>query len=55
MASGTKPEAREAIASAGETQATIVDLKFCDLRGTWQLTRSGASAVFSRRGARLRP
>jgi glutamine synthetase len=36
LANGTKPEAREAIAWAGETQAAMVDLKFCDLLGTWQ-------------------
>ena len=36
LANGTKPEAREAIAWAGQTQATMVDLKFCDLLGTWQ-------------------
>ena len=32
----TKPEAKEAIAWAGQTQAQMVDLKFCDLLGTWQ-------------------
>jgi glutamine synthetase len=32
----TKPDAREAIEWAGETSATMVDLKFCDLLGTWQ-------------------
>jgi glutamine synthetase len=32
----TKPDAREAIEWAGQTQATMVDLKFCDLLGTWQ-------------------
>jgi hypothetical protein len=32
----TKPAAKEAIAWAGETQAQMVDLKFCDLLGTWQ-------------------
>jgi glutamine synthetase len=36
LANGTKPLAREAIAWAGETQAMMVDLKFCDLLGTWQ-------------------
>jgi glutamine synthetase len=36
LANGTKPHAREAIAWAGETQAAMVDLKFCDLLGTWQ-------------------
>jgi glutamine synthetase len=32
----TLPAAREAIEWAGETQATMVDLKFCDLLGAWQ-------------------
>jgi glutamine synthetase len=32
----TKADAREAIEWAGQTQATMVDLKFCDLLGTWQ-------------------
>ncbi|HEY8775332.1 MAG TPA: glutamine synthetase, partial [Gaiellaceae bacterium] len=32
----TKPEAREALEWAGETRAKMVDLKFCDLLGTWQ-------------------
>jgi glutamine synthetase len=32
----TKPEAREAIAWADTTRAQMVDLKFCDLLGTWQ-------------------
>jgi glutamine synthetase len=32
----TKPDAREAMEWAGQTQATMVDLKFCDLLGTWQ-------------------
>ena len=32
----TKPGAGEAIAWAGQTQARMVDLKFCDLLGTWQ-------------------
>src|SRR5262245_35699649 len=31
-----KPDAREALEWAGQTQATMVDLKFCDLLGTWQ-------------------
>src|SRR6187399_2659269 len=34
--SETAPDAREAIEWAGETRATMVDLKFCDLLGTWQ-------------------
>ena len=32
----TQPAAREALEWAGETQAKMVDLKFCDLLGTWQ-------------------
>ena len=32
----TLPDAREALAWATETRATMVDLKFCDLLGTWQ-------------------
>jgi glutamine synthetase len=36
LANGTVPAAKEAIAWAGETQAQMVDLKFCDLLGTWQ-------------------
>ena len=38
LANGAKeaPAAKEAIAFAGETQAQMVDLKFCDLLGTWQ-------------------
>ena len=30
------PAAKEAIAWAGQTQAQMVDLKFCDLLGTWR-------------------
>src|SRR5438034_5654275 len=30
------PAAREAIEWAGQTQAQLVDLKFCDLLGRWQ-------------------
>jgi len=30
------PDAREALEWAGETHAVMVDLKFCDLLGTWQ-------------------
>ena len=30
------PDAREALAWATETRAAMVDLKFCDLLGTWQ-------------------
>jgi glutamine synthetase len=38
LANGAKtaPAAKEAIAWAGETQAQMVDLKFCDLLGSWQ-------------------
>jgi glutamine synthetase len=32
----TKPEARDALDWAQETRAKMVDLKFCDLLGTWQ-------------------
>jgi glutamine synthetase len=32
----TKPDAREALEWATETRAKMVDLKFCDLLGTWQ-------------------
>jgi glutamine synthetase len=31
-----QPAPREALEWAGETQATMVDLKFCDLLGAWQ-------------------
>jgi glutamine synthetase len=31
-----KPAPAEAIEWAGQTQATMVDLKFCDLLGSWQ-------------------
>ena len=34
--SKTAPEARHAIEWAGETRAQMVDLKFCDLLGSWQ-------------------
>jgi glutamine synthetase len=34
--SGEQPAPREALAWAGETQAQMVDLKFCDLLGAWQ-------------------
>ena len=34
--SETLPDAREALEWAGETRAAMVDLKFCDLLGTWQ-------------------
>src|SRR5919199_1896948 len=33
---GEQPEPREALEWAGETQAQMVDLKFCDLLGAWQ-------------------
>ena len=32
----TKPHAREALDWASQTRAVMVDLKFCDLLGTWQ-------------------
>ena len=32
----TLADAREALEWASETRATMVDLKFCDLLGTWQ-------------------
>jgi glutamine synthetase len=32
----TRPQAREALDWASETRAVMVDLKFCDLLGTWQ-------------------
>ena len=32
----TAPAAREALEWAQETRASMVDLKFCDLLGTWQ-------------------
>src|SRR6266508_1881413 len=32
----TAPAAREALEGAQETRAAMVDLKFCDLLGTWQ-------------------
>jgi glutamine synthetase len=34
--SGTAPAPREAVEWAGETSAAMVDLKFCDLLGSWQ-------------------
>jgi glutamine synthetase len=38
LANGSKTatEARHAIEWAGETRAQMVDLKFCDLLGSWQ-------------------
>ena len=36
LANGTQPHPREALEWAGETRAVMVDLKFCDLLGTWQ-------------------
>src|SRR5919109_3669446 len=36
LANGTQPKPDEAIAWASETKAKMVDLKFCDLLGTWQ-------------------
>ena len=34
--SGTRPEPEDALSWALETKAKMVDLKFCDLLGTWQ-------------------
>ncbi len=34
--SKTRPDAAKALAWASQTQAQMVDLKFCDLLGTWQ-------------------
>src|SRR6266540_3659246 len=34
--SAEKPAPRETLEWAGQTQAQMVDLKFCDLLGTWQ-------------------
>ena len=53
----TSPEAREALEWATETQAAMVDLKFCDLLGTWQhmtLPLRAFDESVVRRGARLR-
>ena len=36
LANGTQPEAADALEWAVETQAKMVDLKFCDLLGSWQ-------------------
>jgi glutamine synthetase len=36
LGNGTKPEPVEALAWAVEAKAQMVDLKFCDLLGTWQ-------------------
>jgi glutamine synthetase len=36
LANGTQPQADEALAWASETKAKMVDLKFCDLLGSWQ-------------------
>jgi len=36
LANGTQPEAEEAVAWAFEQKAQMVDLKFCDLFGSWQ-------------------
>ncbi|MEO8289980.1 MAG: type I glutamate--ammonia ligase [Gaiellaceae bacterium] len=36
LANGTQPQADEALAWATETKAKMVDLKFCDLLGSWQ-------------------
>jgi glutamine synthetase len=44
LANGTKPEADEAVAWAFEQKAQLVDLKFCDLFGSWQHMTLPASA-----------
>jgi glutamine synthetase len=36
LANGAQPKPDEALAWASETKAKMVDLKFCDLLGTWQ-------------------
>ena len=36
LANGSQPEADEAVAWAFEQKAQLVDLKFCDLLGSWQ-------------------
>ena len=36
LANGTQPKPDEALAWASETKAKMVDLKFCDLLGSWQ-------------------
>jgi glutamine synthetase len=36
LANGTEPEAEEAVAWAFEQKTKLVDLKFCDLFGSWQ-------------------
>ena len=36
LANGTQPQAADALEWAVETQAKMVDLKFCDLLGSWQ-------------------
>ena len=36
LANGTRPEPEEAVAWAVETKTKMVDLKFCDLLGSWQ-------------------
>ena len=54
--SGAEP--REALEWAGETRAKMVDLKFCDLLGTWQhvslpLTAEGIAGIEGLLGAPL--
>src|SRR5438552_8857095 len=36
LANGSKPEPAETLAWALETKAQMVDVKFCDLLGSWQ-------------------
>ena len=55
--SETLPDAREALEWAAETRVSMVDLKFCDLLGTWQhmtLPLRGLRRVGVRGGPRLR-
>ena len=47
---GIRPEPAEALGWARESQAQMVDLKFCDLLGTWQHCRSDGRV----RGVRVR-
>jgi glutamine synthetase len=45
LANGAQPKPDEAIAWAGETKAKMVDLKFCDLLGSWQHMTMPARAL----------
>ena len=58
--SETLPDAREALEWAAETRVSMVDLKFCDLLGTWQhmtlpLRAFGAESVRGRPRASTAP